>query len=608
MEQQIQVKKHVDYDLSQFSGDDRAEMVKMYAETLKDFTEGSIVQGKVLEVRDNEVLVDIGYKSEGSIPAAEFEDLSVVKPGDILEVLLSQIEDDDGMVILSKQQADQKLKWDNVLSSYKEGTVVEGIVRNRVKGGLIIDLQGVEAFLPGSQVDVVPVHNTDSFIGQKLEFKVIKINQERRNIIVSRRDLIEERMKSRKRDLLAAITVGQKRKGIVKNITDFGVFIDLDGLDGLLHITDMSWGRIKHPSELVAVGQDIEVVILEIDNEKERVSLGLKQKTEDPWAGIEARYPVGSRLRGRIVNIVPYGAFVELEEGVEGLVHVSEMSWTKRIMRASDVVSMGDVADVVVLAINKDEQKISLGIRQTEANPWDTILERYPTGSRVKGRVRNFTTYGAFVEMEEGIDGMIHVSDMSWTRKVNHPSEILQKGAEVDAVVLEVDINNRRISLGLKQAQDDPWNTITTRYNVGQVVSGKVSKIAAFGAFIELEEGIDGLVHISEISDDRVEKVRDILQEGQEVQARIVRIDRAERRIGLSVKAAKLSDEEFAKKKQEIIETLRPGDDMVDLGGAFDKAFSQGRLEAEGEEWHPGEKSGSESEKKGQEEAPPEGT
>lgn len=594
MEQLTQQKKRVDFDLSAFGGDDREEMARMYEETMKDFVAGSIVQGKVLEIRNNEVLVDIGYKSEGLIPASEFGDLSEIKEGDAYDVLLAEIEDDDGMVVLSKERADQQLRWERVLETCAEGSTVTGTVKTRVRGGLIVDVDGVDAFLPGSQIDVIPVRNTDAFIGRDFEFKILKISPERRNIIVSRRELIEETLRVKKRKLMAEIEVGQRRNGRAKNITDFGVFVDLDGLDGLLHITDMSWGRIKHPSEMVSVGDDLEVVILDVDHEKERVSLGLKQRSSNPWADIETKYPVGSRLRGKVVNLVPYGAFVELEEGVEGLVHVSEISWTKRIARASDVLSSGEEVDIVVLSINKEEQKIALGIRQTEVNPWDTVRDRYPVGTRVTGQVRNFTSYGAFIELEDGIDGMIHVSDMSWTRKINHPSEVIEKGAAVTAVVLEVDPDNKRISLGLKQSQDDPWNTITAKYRVGEIVKGKVSKVASFGAFIELEEGVDGLVHISQISDEHVEKVRDKLDTGQEVEARIVRIDQAERRIGLSIKAASMPEEEFTRQQDELLDSLRPGEHMVDLAGAFDQALNpDGALE----EWSPGESSEEEAEK-----------
>ena len=585
-EQPTKRKKKVDFDLSQFGGDDRAEMARMYEETLKSFTEGSIVDGEVLEVRNSEVLVDIGYKSEGVIPAVEFKNLGEVKPGDKLRVLLAQIEDENGMVVLSKEQAEQKLMWEAVLAKHAEGGEVQGIVRTRVRGGLIVDVDGVDAFLPGSQIDAVPVHNTDSLLGQTFDFKILKISPERRNIIVSRRALIEERLRGKKKKLLAEIEVGQKRSGKVKNITDFGVFVDLDGLDGLLHITDMSWGRIKHPSEMVSVGEELEVSILDVDLDRERVSLGLKQSTANPWDDIETKCPVGSRVRGKVVNLVPYGAFVELEKGVEGLVHVSEISWTKRVARASDVLSIGEEVDVAVLSVNRSDQKIALGIRQTEDNPWDTVQARYPVGSRIKGTVRNFTSYGAFVELEDGIDGMIHVSDMSWTRKINHPSELIEKGQDVEAIVLEVDPSNQRISLGLKQASDDPWNTIASRYTIGQVVKGTVTKVASFGAFVELEEGVDGLVHISQISEDHVEKVRDALDVGREVEARIVRVDRAERRIGLSMRAVAMADEEFSQQQEQIAaDGLRPGEDMVGLASAFDEAF--------GEEWTPGQESAS---------------
>lgn len=570
---------------------ERAQMARMYEETLKDFAEGSIIPGKVLEVRPDGVLVDIGYKSEGMISAQEFGDMATVNVGDVFNVLLEGIEDDEGMVMLSKIRAEQQERWNKVLDTYKEGSIVQGKVHSRVKGGFIVDVGGVESFLPGSQADVSPMSDPDGLVNQMVDFKIIKINDDRRNIVLSRRELMEDRRRDRKRELLQEIKVGQTRKGVVKNITDFGVFVDLDGMDGLLHITDMSWGRINHPSEVAKVGQELEVMILDVNLEKERVSLGLKQRMANPWDNIGAKYPVGSRLRGKVVNLVPYGAFVEIEQGVEGLVHVSEISWTKRIARASDVLSVGQEVDVVVLNVNKEEQKIALGIRQTEENPWDGVRERYPIGARVHGKVRNLTSYGAFVELEEGIDGMVHVSDMSWTRKVNHPSELLKKGDDVAAVVLEVDPDNQRISLGLKQAQEDPWSTIASRLKVGQMVTGKVTKLASFGAFVEIEEGIDGLVHVSQISDERVEKVKDVLKAGQEVQARIVRIDPVDRKIGLSIKAASVPDDEFVV-KDEMLEGLRPGEDLVDLAGAFDAAFG-----AKDEEWHPGGKSGGDSQK-----------
>jgi small subunit ribosomal protein S1 len=528
----------------------------MYEATLKNIAEGTIVPGKIVSIRENEVLVDIGYKSEGVIFANEFKDLETLKPGDQVEVFLETLEDEQGMVVLSKRRAEQQRNWDRVLANYVEGSTIMGTIKGRVKGGMIVDV-GVDAFLPGSQVDVMPMRGGDDLMERELEFKIIKINRERRNIVVSRRELMEERRREQKKLLLSDIKIGEMRRGVVKNITDFGAFVDLNGMDGLLHITDMSWGRINHPSEVVKVGQEIDVMILDVDREKDRISLGLKQNLPNPWDDIERKYPVGTRISGKIVNLVPYGAFVEIEEGVEGMVHVSEISWTKRVAKASDALALGQVVDAVILNINKDEQKISLGIRQTEANPWMRVQERYPIGSRVKGVVRNFTSYGAFVELEPGIDGMIHVSDMSWTRKVNHPSEVLKKADEVEAVVLEVDPAQQRISLGLKQAQHDPWSSIAGRYQVGQLVKGKVSKLASFGAFVEIEEG------------------------------RVIKIDAVERRIGLSIKAAKLSDEEF-KVDESMLEGLRPGEDLVDLAGAFDEAF--GSTSSETEEWHPGQK------------------
>jgi small subunit ribosomal protein S1 len=589
MEQEPKRKKSVDFNLDQFSGDKRAAMAKMYDETLKNFTEGSIVKGKVLEIRNNEVTVDIGYKAEGVIPAEEFRDLSQVKPGDEIEVTLEQIEDDDGNIVLSKQKAEQQRMWDNVLSSSQEGSILEGEIKSRIKGGLIVDINGVKGFLPGSQVDISPVRNLDDFLGKRFEFKVMKINRDRRNIVLSRRELIEQRRREKKKSLMTEIKIGQLRTGVVKNTTDFGAFIDLGGLDGLLHITDMSWGRVSHPSKIVRVGDSIEVMILDIDFEKERVSLGLKQKLANPWDGIEQKHPIGSRVHGRVVNLMPYGAFVEIEEGVEGLVHVSEISWIQRVARASDVLNIGDEVDAVVLNISRADQKISLGMRQTTTNPWELVREKYPVGTRVKGTVRNFTSYGAFVEIQEGIDGMIHVSDMSWTRKVNHPSEMLKKGDVIDIVILEVDPDNQRVSLGLKQAQVDPWSTIEERYKIGQVVQGKVTKLATFGAFIRLEEGIDGLVHISQIGEQHVEKVRDVLKVGQDVTARVVKIDPIDRRIGLSIKAASLPDDEFVV-KEEMLTGLKPGEDLVDLAGAFDEAF--GLAGSSIQEWRPGESKG----------------
>jgi small subunit ribosomal protein S1 len=564
-------------------GMDAAAIDAMYNNTLKDFAVGSIVPGKVLRVQDDEVLVDIGYKSEGIVDGDEFEDVDAVKVGDTIEVFLESLENDHGMIVLSKKRAEQQRKWDHIVNDCEEGSLVEGTITRAIKGGFIVDI-GADAFLPGSQVDVVPVRNLDDYIGRTLEVKIIKINKERKNIVVSRREIIEESRREQKLKLLGEIKVGQLRKGTVKNITDFGAFVDLDGIDGLLHVTDMSWGRINHPTEMVKVGDEIEVMILDINLDKERISLGLKQTLSNPWQDIDAKYPIGTRVRGKVVSLAPYGAFVEVEEGVEGLVHVSEISWTKRIQRASDVLKVGDEVDAVVLSINTDDKKISLGMRQTEENPWEVAAHKYPIGSLVKGKVRNFTSYGAFVEIEEGVDGMIHVSDMSWTRKINHPSEVLKKGEEVETVVLEIDSVNQRISLGLKQAQEDPWARITDTYKEGQKITGKVTKLTNFGAFIELEDGIDGLVHISQISDAHIEKVKDVLNIGDQIEARIVKIDPVEHRIGLSIKAAKIADEDF-EISDDLLTGLRPGEELVDLSSAFDGLLTGN------EEWHPGEKS-----------------
>ncbi len=554
------------------------------------FTPGSIVEGTVSAVKGDDVFVDIGYKSEGIVGLSEFADPAEVKPGLKFSVMLRELENEKtGMVNLSKKAADDQIRWEKVQSQYTEGCVVTGTIRNVVRGGLLVDIDGVEAFLPGSHVDVTPARDLTPYIGQTYEFKVMKISDERRNIIVSRRELIAGAMEEKKAELLASLQKGEVRKGKVKNITDFGAFIDLDGIDGLLHITDMSWGRIKHPSELLKVGQELDVMVLDVDKEKERISLGLKQTTENPWNTIADQFPVGARVKGKVVNLAAYGAFVEIAPGIEGLVHISEFSWTKHVARASDMLSVGDEVLVAVLSVDAKEQKIALGIRQTQDNPWDTVQERYPVGSRVTGKVRNFTTYGAFVELEEGIDGMIHVSDMSWTRKINHPSECLKKEQVVEAVVLDVNPKEQRISLGLKQAQTDPWSVIAAKYAVGSIVKGKVSKIASFGAFVELEDGVDGLVHISQISDQRIEKVKDALNVGDEVEARVVKVDRDERRIALSIRAVNMTEEEVKALEAEAAPATgatssapKSGEPLGGLAAAFDDAFGN-------VEWQPGE-------------------
>ncbi|HTL16298.1 MAG TPA: 30S ribosomal protein S1 [Patescibacteria group bacterium] len=534
------------------------------------FAAGNIVKGTIIEVRPKEVLVDIGYKSEGVISGGEFEDIKAVKVGDEIDVLIEKLEDKEGMVVLSKEKAEFKKNWERILTICNEGGTIAGKVKAIVKGGLLVNI-GVEAFLPASQIDVTTPKNLAQYVGNTYDFKVVKINQERQNIVLSRRELIEQERMERRQKLLTEMTPGDIRKGTVKNITDFGAFIDLNGIDGLLHITDMSWGRIGHPSELLKVGQDIDVVVLDINREKERVSLGLKQKLANPWDSIEQKYPVGAKVKGKVVNLVPYGAFVELEPGVEGLVHVTELSWTKRVAKPSDMLKQDQEIEAVVLGINREEQKISLGLRQLETNPWDRAQEKYPPGTKVKGKIRNLTSYGAFIELEEGLDGMIHVSDISWTRKINHPSEVLKKGDEVEAVVLEVDKANQRIAVGLKQLSTDPWENIDKLYKVGDLVTGQVSKLASFGAFIGLQHEIDGLVHISQISEERVDKIKNVLKVGQEVTARVIKIDKADRRIGLSIKAANYSPEQL-KAEQAVLDALKPGEDLVALQHAFDAA------------------------------------
>ncbi len=534
------------------------------------FAAGEIVKGNIIEVRPKEVLVDIGYKSEGVVPLFEFLEPDEAKVGDQIDVLIEKLENKEGVVILSHEKAEFKKNWERILSICNEGGRIVGKVKAVVKGGLIVNV-GVEAFVPASQIDLQMPRNLQSYVGNSYEFKVVKLNPERQNIVLSRRELIEQERIERREALLSEMMPGDIRKGTVKNLTEFGAFIDLNGLDGLLHITDMSWGRIGHPSEMLKVGQELDVVVLDVNKEKARVSLGLKQKIANPWDGIEQKFPIGTKVKGKVVNLVPYGAFVELEPGVEGLVHVTELSWTKRIAKAGDVLKEGQELEAIVLGVNRDEQKISLGLRQLENNPWDSVDQRFPVGTHIKGPVRNLTSYGAFVELEEGLDGMVHVSDISWTRKINHPSEFLKKGDAVEAVVLEVDKPNQRIALGMKQLGPDPWETIERLYKVGDLVTGKVTKLASFGAFIGLQHEIDGLVHISQISEDHVDKIKNVLRVGQDVNARVIKIDRGERRIGLSVKAANYSPEQL-KEEQKILDALKPGEDLVALQHAFDAA------------------------------------
>lgn len=550
-------------------------MTHLMEELLKDsvldsLKEGTIIKGIITEIRPTEVVVDIGGKSEGVINIHEFVDPSELEVSSEIEVYLEKLEDREGNPVVSFDKAEQKKNWEKIAENCEEGSIVQGRVRSIVKGGLIVSI-GVDSFLPTSQIDVQAPKNLEQYVGQTYDFKVIKINSERKNIVVSRRELVEEQRIEKRRNLLDKVKPGDRQRGQVKNITDYGAFVDLDGLDGLLHITDMSWGRIQHPSEMLKQGEEIEVIIIEIDRDRERVSLGLKQLHENPWEKIEAKYPMGAKVSGRVVNLVPYGAFIELEEGVEGLVHVTELSWTKRITKPGEVLKVGEEISAVVLGIQKDEQKISLGVRQLEENPWESARIKYPIGMNIEGEVRNLTTYGAFIELEDGIDGMIHVSDISWTRKINHPSEVLQKGDPVQAIVLDVDIDAQRISLGIKQLSVDPWEEIENHFKIGDVIEAKVSKVTSYGAFIELDNDIDGLVHISQISEEHVENIKDVINEGDIVSSRVVKIDKNERRIGLSIKAANYSEEDLAK-EQANLDNLSGIDDMTSLGDLLDEA------------------------------------
>ena len=556
------------------------ELAELIDSKFRELREGSIVTGTIQEIRPQVVLVDIGYKSEGAISISEFED-EEIEVGDQIEVLLERLENDEGIVVLSKEKAAHKQNWDKIVGVYRDGGLVKGKVKSVVKGGLMVNV-GVEAFLPGSQVDIIPPRDLNEYVGKVYEFKIVKVNDDRKNIVLSRREVIEAERADQRQRFLETVKEGDKVEGIVKNITDFGAFVDLRGMDGLLHITDMSWGRVNHPSEMLHIGQSLEVVILEVDREKERVSLGLKQMTDNPWADIERKYPINSHVKGRVTKLLPYGAFVELEKGVEGLVHVSELSWVKRITRPSDVLKLDQEIEAVVLSISVKEQKISLGVRQLEDNPWADIESRFPIGTVIKGQVRNLTPYGAFVGLEEGIDGMIHVSDMSWTRKINHPSEVLKKGDEVEAIVLEIKKEDQRVSLGIKQLESDPWESINDRFKVGDMVTGQVAKIASFGAFVNLDGDIDGLIHISQLSEDHVERVKDVIKVGDEITARVIKVDSIERRIGLSIKAVNYDTEQL-RRETTSFEALRPSSDMVGLEHAFNLATR------ENEEWSPSE-------------------
>jgi small subunit ribosomal protein S1 len=516
-------------------------LLDMYDVSFKNFAEGEVVKGIVLQVSESEVIVDVGYKSEGIIPVDEFRDETgklSIKVGDSVDVLLEKTEDKEGYVVLSKEKAEKMKVWDDVERAYQERRVVVGRVIERVKGGLAVDI-GVRAFLPGSQVDMRPVRNLDSLRGQELRMRVIKVNKKRGNIVLSRKAVLEEENAERKRDTLETLEEGKVLMGTVKNITEYGAFVDLGGIDGLLHITDMSWGRINHPSEVLNVGDEIKVQVLKFDRDSERVSLGYKQLKADPWTTATLKYPVGVRVKGKVVSLTDYGAFVELEEGVEGLIHVSEMSWSKKVKHPSKVLTVGQEVECQVLGIDQEAHRISLGLKQVESNPWNELAEKYPVGSKIKGKVRNLTEFGAFVEVEEGIDGLIHISDLSWTKRVKHPSEVLKKGDTVEAVVLNIDAENQRLSLGLKQLATDMWDEFFSHHKVNDIVQGKVVRVTNFGAFVELHEGIEGLVHVSELDEKRIEKPEEAVKVGDLYAMKIIKINEGEKKIGLSIKAVK---------------------------------------------------------------------
>lgn len=516
-------------------------MESFLKEQVEDLVAGKLIKGKVIGFAGDDVVIEVGLKSEGLIPKDEFEGMDI-KAGDEVEVLLEDLQGEEGIIQLSKRKADRMLAWQRIVDTQKEGDVIEGKVIKKIKGGLLVDI-GVPVFLPASQVDVRRPGEVGDFIGRMVRAEILKVDLERKNIVVSRRKLIETEREQAKKRLLETLKEGDIVHGTVKNIADFGAFVDLGGIDGLLHITDMSWSRINHPSELLKIDQKIEVRVLNIDRDKEKIALGLKQREVSPWEEIEKKYPVGSRIRGAVVNIMTYGAFVRLEDGIEGLVHISEMSWTRRVNHPSEMVAPNQEVDVVVLDINKDKQEISLGMKQVEVNPWELVGEKYPPGTMIEGKVRNLANYGAFVEIEPGIDGLLHISDMSWTKKVTHPNEVVKKGDTVKCVVLEVDRDKQRISLGMKQLHEDPWlNAIPEHYKPGMVVRGQVTKITNFGVFVELEAELEGLLHISELADHKVENPQDVVKPGDEIDVKILRVDKADRKIGLSLKRAQWGD------------------------------------------------------------------
>jgi small subunit ribosomal protein S1 len=531
-----------------FSDDeDNENMLEAYDETLRDFEEGEIVKGVVIKIDRDEVMVDVGYKSEGYIPLSEFgtnpDGTPRVKIGDVVDVYLLRKEDQDGLVVLSKEIADQKIVWDRIAEAHESGEIIQGKVVKRIKGGLKVEIENVKAFLPASQVELRPVQNFDRYIGKTLDMRVIKLSKRRRNIVLSRRLILEEERESKRQSTLSTLGVGQVRDGVVKNITQFGAFIDLGGVDGLLHKSDMSWGRVNHPSEVVSVGDKVEVMVLSVDAEASKISLGMKQKSQDPWLSVETKYPMDSVISGKVVSIVDYGAFIELEPGVEGLIHVSEMSWTRRVPHPSKMLKKGDTIQAKVLDVDPAKQKISLGLKQLQSNPWEVLATKYPIGAKIRGKVRNLTDFGAFVEIEEGIDGLIHVSDLSWAKRAMNPSDILKESDEVEAVVLSIDPEKQRVSLGLKQIEPDPWVLVPEKYAIGSIVRGRIVNITNFGAFAKLEEGVEGLIHISELDEKHVDNPNEIVSIGDELDLKVISLDPEERRIGLSLKEAKTDQE-----------------------------------------------------------------
>jgi small subunit ribosomal protein S1 len=542
----------LEQQVNEMFGDQENEFLEKALQTKVDLRlPGTILKGTIVSRIGNDVIVEVGLKSEGIVDASEFDSPDEIEPGTEIEVLLEDTDSESGLILLNKRKADLMRGWQTILETKKEGDVVRGKVIRRIKGGLLVDI-GVPVFLPASQVDIRKPGDISRFIGKEVDCKILKIDVEGRNIVISRRKLIEEERRSSKEKILADIEVGQLRKGVVKNIADFGVFVDLGGLDGLLHISDLSWGRISHPSEVVELDQEIECVVVGVDKEHEKISLGFKQKTSSPWEDVEQRYPVGAKVKGKVVNVMSYGVFVRLEDGIEGLVHISEMSWTKRLAHPGELVNLGDEIEVVVLSVNKDKQEISLGLKQTQTNPWAIASQKYPVGTIVTAKVRSLTNFGAFVEVEPGIDGMIHISDLSWTRKHSHPGEALHKGQEIKCIVLEVNEQKRRVSLGIKQMTEDPWlRAIPEKYIPGHIIKGKVAKLTNFGAFVELEEELEGLLHISELADHKIDKPQDVVKVGDEVEVKILKVDTDSRKIGLSLRRVKWAAEEEAETGQQ---------------------------------------------------------